>query len=343
VGQGKIGEKFITSRGSVNHEEFALESMAKCAARNLGVKLQTLPEFRLSSQVLEKNFFAITFPAPKDNGVRVDDTYRIIEIDDSRGSEQRKSVGWVQVTRLNPKQERARARIVSGLPALGYQLDEYPRLPLDISLGATTFRFKTEKDDSLKLSPGFGGELRASYAIGKAMNIPQFFAGLAFGIGGAPSKGSLSFEDSVRTIDNAMALQGEFFFTKKWFVRRVGLVVQPSFGLQYIIASADSNDTSDESVRFTNNGGGFGLGAGMEFALTPALSLGALASFNLYAKNNTWEVQSRQGSEEDWKNEAKLRGNPVDHRGMRLQLFLKISPPSLAVDPLDMVRARAGI
>lgn len=345
VGQGKIGESFITSRGSVNHEEFALESMAKCAARNLGVKLQTLPEFRLSSQVLEKNFFALTFPAPATNGVRVDDTYRIIEVDDSRGTEQRTAVGWVQVIRLNPKQERARARIVSGSPALGYQLEEYPRLPLDISLAATTFSLTTSKDATLELSPGFGGELRASYAIGKTMRVPQLFAGLAFGIGTAPTntKGTLSFEDSVRTIDNTMLLQGEFFLTKKWFVRRVGLILQPSFGLQYLFANADSNATTTESVRFSNNGGGFGLGGGVEFALSPAVSLGALASLNLYAKNNTWEVQSRQGGEKEWKDEPKLRGNAVDHQGMRMQLFLKISPPSLAVDPLDMVRARAGI
>jgi len=361
IGQGVSGKNYITRDGTVGYREFAFRSLVKNGVRNLVVATQELPEFRLSTQVLEKNFGSVTFEMGEKEGVRVDQKFRIIhKMDNGDGTVTTKKRGWVMVNRIGKGDgvHRTKARIIAGSPRIGSELSEYPRLGLDISLSGRNFPFSAEERtgithtiDSLDMRDAYGFGAHASYNFGQFIRIPQLWFDFGFGLGFGSAEGSITLLEGFSTISypfkSTTAMTFEFSLIKKFYLRRLAVSLQPIFGLQSVSVTTDKMTSGivERSYRLENGAMGFAVHGGIDFAITPAINLAVGGGYQLYGEFTEWTAQRREGSgkREDVSITGLDEDTPVNHSGIRLQGKITFSPPALPFDPLDFLRSRIGI
>jgi hypothetical protein len=355
-----LPKTYVYDGKAVDFKEFAFRACVKNAARNLLVATQEMPEFRLSSQVIEVDGGKVGFPLGKTEGLTTDDKYRIVEFEeDANGNVKQANNGWVLVTNVadsNSKEGyKSKARTIAGAPMQGVILSEYPRIPIDILFKAKRFAYSQATDnynqgsyiDSLDCSGGMGFQLDAHYNIGRYLNVNQLYAGVGFGMGWGSAKGTAWTVNGATKIKGVTNANWEFSLLKKFYISRLAIVLQPVFGLQGVSVDAGSLDFLGTTYyyRFTNAGGGFELNGGLEYALSPAVNLGLTAGYQMYGESNDWSFEGKSGVSGSWSgipltgsNEVKLK-----HSGLAIQLYLTFSPPSLPFDPWDMIRGRLGI
>jgi hypothetical protein len=350
--------------GMVDYREFAFQSAVRNAARNLVVATQQIPEFRLSGQVIDKGIMSVGFNLGKREGIKLDDKYQIVEIsEDEKGNQTAKKSGWVMVTSVadsNSKQGyKSKAQVIGGNPYVGAVLSEYPRLPVDLQIGARMFAYTATADTAdslisrLKLSNGFGAGIDILYDIGKWLCLNQFFFAISGGIG----TGSVSgYKDSLydpandvehggANISGLLSWNAEVSLVKKFYIGRVAIVLQPEIGYQSIILTTDkwSGPNGDEYYMLNNTALGFAGNGALEFAVSPSINLGVGAGYQLYGKSSSWDYSYKNGSNGNWQKIATVNsGAGVDHTGVTARAYLVWSLPSLAFDPLDMLHGMAG-
>jgi hypothetical protein len=344
----------------VGYREFAFESAVKNAARNLMVATQQIPDFRLSGQVIDKGFLSVGFNLGRREGIKVDDKYQVVEItEDEQGNQTAKKSGWVMVTSVADSNSKhgykSSAEVIGGSPYVGAILSEYPRLPLDLQIGGRMFAYTAVADSAdslirgLTLKNGYGAGLDILYDIGKFMGIGQLFFGLSGGIGTGEVSGSKA-DDTVGGVEHGparisglLSWNAEVSLVKKFYIGRLAIILQPEFGYQSLILTTDQATGSDQYYMLTNAALGFAANGGLEFALSPSVNLGVGAGYQLYGKSAEWDYSYKSGSGGNWQNVATVTpGTQVNHTGVTAKLYLVWSLPSIAFDPLDMLRGVAG-
>ena len=363
MGPGRLGKTYISGTGPIDYKQFAFRSAVKNAVRNLIVATQEIPEFRLSGQVLEQGFMNVSFDLGKNEGVHIDDKYHIVEFtEEADGKISEKRSGFVMVTSVgdsNSKQGyKSKAQVIAGSPFTGAVLSEFPRIPIDIIFKGRMFAFTTDSAgtsplfDSLKITDAYGAGIDAAYDIGRHMGIPQLFFDIGFGIGWGSASGSLSIPGGTGIIPPKFTSTGcmtfEGSFVKKFYFGRLALMLQPTFTYQTVSVFTDKwNDgTDDNYYRATNSNLGFTANAGLEFALGAAVNFGVGAGYQLLGTNASWELDSKVGSSGSW---SQVSGSPYDkdlalnHSGLTAQVYFTWSVPALPFDPIDMIRANAGL
>jgi hypothetical protein len=367
MGPGRLGKTYASSTGIIDYKEFAFRSAVKNAVRNLVVATQEIPEFRLSGQVLETGFMNVGFDLGKNEGVKVDDKYHIVEFsEEADGKISQKNNGWVMVTSVgdsNSKQGyKSKAQTIAGSPFTGAVLSEFPRIPLDLIVKGRMFALSNDSThslggnagsglfDSLKLSDAYGFGVDIQYDIGRYMGLPQFFFDIGFGMGFGSASGNLNFMPGTAitqpklTSSQCLAFEGSF--VKKFYLGRLALVLQPTFSYQIVSVNSDAiNDgTDDMYYSATNSNLGFAANAGLEYALGAAVNFGVGAGYQLLGTNKDWTLESKTGSGGSWGNSTTFSNDiGLNYTGLTLQVYFTWSLPSIAFDPLDMVRANMGI
>jgi hypothetical protein len=347
----------------VDYREFAFESAVKNAARNLVVATQQIPDFRLTGQVIDKGFLSVGFNLGRREGIKLDDKYQIVEIsEDEQGNQTAKKSGWVMVTSIADSNSKhgykSSAEVIGGSPYVGAILSEYPRLPLDLLIRGRMFAFATRDTvtalfSHLSLNNGYGGGLDIQYNLGRLFGLNQFFFGLSGGVGtGAVSgtKNDLAAADSTdhgsANVNWLLSWSAEVSLIKKFYFGRFVIVLQPQVGYQSIILQTDkwtNASGSDEYYMLNNAALGFAANGALEFALSPAVNIGVGGGYQLYGNSSSWDYSYKTGTDGSWQKIATISdGTPVNHTGVTASVYLVWSLPSIAFDPLDMLRGVAG-
>lgn len=364
MGPGRLGKSYISSTGPIDYKEFAFRSAVKNAVRNLIVATQEIPEFRLSGQVLETGFMSVGFDLGKNEGVKLDDKYHIVEFaEEADGKISEKKNGWVMVTSVGDSNSshgyKSKAQVIAGSPFTGAVLSEYPRIPIDIILKGRMFAFKNDSlnspiggpFDSLSMTDAYGFGVDAQYNIGRGMGIPQLFFDIGFGMGFGSASGKLNLTVGTAgqpKLTNSGCLAFEGSFVKKFYIGRLALMLQPTFTYQMVSVFSDKiNDgTDDIYYRAANSNLGFAANVGLEYALGAAVNFGVGAGYQLLGSNTSWELDSKTGSGGSWAKDATYGtvNNDIglNYTGLTLQVYFTWSVPGLPFDPIDLMRASAG-
>jgi hypothetical protein len=361
MGPGRLGKSYISSTGPIDYKEFAFRSAVKNAVRNLIVATQEIPEFRLSGQVLETGFMSVGFDLGKNEGVKLDDKYHIVEFaEEADGKISEKKNGWVMVTSVGDSNSshgyKSKAQVIAGSPFTGAVLSEYPRIPIDIILKGRMFAFKNDSlnspiggpFDSLSMTDAYGFGVDAQYNIGRGMGIPQLFFDIGFGMGFGSASGKLNLTVGTAgqpKLTNSGCLAFEGSFVKKFYIGRLALMLQPTFTYQMVSVFSDKiNDgTDDIYYRAANSNLGFAANVGLEYALGAAVNFGVGAGYQLLGSNKDWDLESKTGSDGSWGNKTTFTNNlGLNYTGLTLQVYFTWSVPGLPFDPMDLMRASAG-
>ncbi len=358
----KVGKSYIHGGYPVDFKTKAMFEMLGEVGMNLRVATKEIDQFKLSSQIGEKSFTSATFFIGKDEGVKVDDKYLIMEKTElSDGTVKDEKAGWVRVTKVgvNGEKNKSKASIVSGVPAIGTELKEYPRIPIDISLKGRNYRFSVDPDENpvhdtlydstyrylrnLKLTDGWGAQLQLSVNLGRMFDVPQFFLSAEMGIGFLSPEGKILNDD-----ENISSLGADSLFhysiafggsiTKKFFIRRFGFVLDPMIGAQYLfLEGPERNDGDTEyKTRWKNYSVGILPRGGFEVALTPFMNIGASAGYQFSFKSSSWVYEEKEKDKDGSKyedvevfNEDISRFPTVNYNGYLLQFYFTFSPPRL--------------
>jgi len=360
MGPGRLGKIYASSTGVIDYKEFAFRSAVKNAVRNLVGATQEIPEFRLSGQVLEQGFMNVSFDLGKNEGVHIDDKYHIVEFtEEADGTISQKKNGWVMVTSVgdsNSKQGyKSKAQVIAGSPFTGAVLSEFPRIPIDIILKGRMFAFKNDSTkttglfDSLGITNAYGAGIDAQYDIGRSMGIPQLFFDIGFGMGWGSASGGLILpgliDEPKLSSTGCMAFEGSL--VKKFYMGRFALMLQPTFTYQTVSVLSDKaiDNGTDTYYRATNSNLGFAANAGLEFALGAAVNFGLGVGYQLLGINKDWDVESKTGSGGSWNKFGSTYTNDIglNYTGLTAQIYFTWSVPGLPFDPMDLIRANAGM
>lgn len=345
-----VGASLVTGGGvkgyaidgeTVTPQEFAFRSMVKAGVKNLVVATQEIPEFNLSGQVVEVSGGKIGFDVGKEEGLTIDDKYKIMVMSEGAdGSIKEERQGWVLtsfVADSNSKEGyKSKAKIIGGSAGLGNVLREYPRLPIDILVGFKTFPVKADYaagiNDTLKIeSAGMGLDLLALYNIGRHFGISQLFLGFGWGFGTGKATGSFYIYD----IKDIQMQSFEVPLMKRFYLGRLGVDAEAAVTIQQCTFDLVSIGITNYSL--ANNTTGLSAGAKVEYALTPSLNINAGALFQLNGENKEWtELQDGKATN------SVVNYAPVNHSGLSIRAGLTWSPPALPFDPWEMLRGSMG-
>lgn len=361
TGFSRLGKVYASQNGPLDYKDFAFWAAVKNGIRNLVVATQEMAEFRLGAQVMDKRFERVGFELGKNEGLVVDDKYRIVEyLEESGGVTTKKNRGWVMVSKVadstSKEGYKSWAQIISGAPYTGVALSEFPRIPIDLVIKGKSFPFVQTKDtvtslfDSLSIDGGYGFGADVRYNVGRKLGIRQLFLGFGYGMGLGSAKGAKeSYVTGTTTygqaeISSVYNMSFELYLIKKFYIRRLALVLEPLFGYQRVSVLTDKwTSISDTTFTFrlTNSTMGFGINGGLEFALTPALSIGGSAVYLFYPKSSDWDYEYKKDSGKYQTIKTIKNDLEIDQSGLRFEFYLTWSPPALAFDPLDAVRGLA--
>lgn len=347
TGSATPGKEYVKDGSKIGYQRYAFESAVDNAIMNLTTALQKLDEFRLSTQVTRRRFTKVAFESAEDNGIKVDDRFRIVHaVENTDGSITKKNRGWVLVHRLPSKRggdKATWAKVIAGRPVVGTVLDEYPRIPIQLTIGGVLFPLGTQRENysdlfvdslSVEATTGFRGALALN--IGRALRIPQLFFEVAYAMGFGSASGTAHFGSVDGKLKSCMNMHFEGSLAKKFYLRRIAFLVRPTFSYAQILLYPGIDLSADTQYRFTGYAFGFIGEGGMELALAPSVSLGITSGYAMYTPSLGRTVQSRTGSGDwvDLRSTDDVNGNGVDLSGLRLGAYLDFSLPSLSNNPI---------
>jgi hypothetical protein len=280
MGMAKKNRIYKTSDGALASPKFAFRSMVKNGARNILAATQSMPEFRLSSQVIEKDKGYVGFDLGKKEGILIDDKYDICEFEEKEdGSIVQTKSGWVSVSMVadsNSKEGyKSKAYIVSGDPMTGAVLSEFPRIPIDIAIKFRTFpggklkvsyynttTFAMDTKDSTTPT-GMGLQLDARYNIGRKFGVQQLFLGVGYGFGSQSNGGWELFAAKYWRVGGPFTVGPEAGFSVAtggpFFGLDVGYALSPTFkaelGGRYDIGNGGGDPVYPEQAGVTIQAG----------------------------------------------------------------------------------------
>ncbi len=183
--------------------EYAVNDAMLAFAKNLAVKTREIPDFKLQAQITESDGRKFAFPLGRNEGVRLDDGFDIVEYREQKdGTVLPVNKGYMRVTRTgnnayDPTDPSYGVQLLGTRASIGDVVMEHPRLGIDLGLtmGITTGStilpehtavtigsvdypaLESSADSQLTLSALF------SYNLAPIFNISQLFVNLDVGLG----------------------------------------------------------------------------------------------------------------------------------------------------------------
>ncbi len=351
-GSATAGKKYYRNGSLVSPRQYAFESAIDNGMMNLTVALQKIEEFRLSTQVTQRRLGKVAFAMGGNEGLRVDDRYRIVEsIETADGTIIRKKRGWVMVRTVGVETDttgyESWAKVIAGNPSIGSVLDEYPRIPIQLVVGSAIFPVATARQnyrgllvDSLDMSQSIGFRAGLSLNIGRMMKVPQLFFEAAYAMGFGDATGTVHGGYNKAALSHFMNMHFEGSVVKKLYLRRFALVLKPGFSYAMVTVHPGLSLSNDTDYRLKGYALGFLGEGGVEVALAPALNIGLTAGYDYFTPSLDFTLQSKY-NDGDWADIATVdseSGNGVSLGGLRLGVHIDVSLPGLPNDPIKALR-----
>jgi len=356
LGHAKKGRMYTTTEGPKNARGYAAWSAINTFASNLEADVKRIREFRLVSPAVEVEGRRVRFRLGRREGLSVDDRlYSVEYLSEGGGKTGERRAGFIRTIRVGDNRTKdalSTARIVGGRCETGMLLVENPRMGLDIGIaGGSVLLSITEgvAEDLLSgmelishekiENPQAVFSIDTRYNLAPWIGVSQIFAGFAWGIG--PVSPDLGIWEGYGGLINDIPQAGlqflDGYLMKKLWLGRVALTL--AAGVSYSSLGFNYNDTGDVEHRFEVNNIGFRGDAGLEYAVTANLVIGAGAVYRVF-EPAFWTISgdgfSRRTLDEP-------DGPEVDFSGTGFNIWLSYSPPSLGIDPFGLLRGRLGI
>jgi len=339
MGFAKEGHSYLYDGKTYTAQDFAFCSCVKNAARNLLVSTQSMPEFRLSGQVIEHDGGDVGFELGKKEGLTIDDKFNVAEFEEQEdGTVKQVNSGWVTVTSVadsNSKEGyKSKAIVCAGDPSVGAVISEYPRIPIDIAFYGKVFPSISKDDckDKQLSSMGFGGQIDARYNVGRMIGMSQLFLGIGAGMGVS------SVTDSLYSAYNGTTVS---HFNIDGIIMKRFILGRCLFGLEGgVTRQTASVNLNIGSVALKEDFAGTGFFGGINFgiAFSPCLQLDLAARYETTQLQGVFNPADNSISENYGADQY-----AANMSGVEIHLGLTWSPPALPFDPLDMFRGMSGM
>jgi hypothetical protein len=332
-------------------EDFnAFKSAIDVSCFNIQLETKKMEAFRLTGEVTEATFFGVMVNLGSKEGVGLDDTYWVEELEESAtGDIVKNKRGFVKIREVgdNKRDETATsyAQTITGSDySQGLSLTELPLLGINGLVGFGTFPVTispiAKTNDFMKEAPNFyakinsesnsayGAALSFQTDLANAAKISEFWAHIGGAIGITSVDGKIFTNGGTDSVDIGGSLTGyvNLGLIKKFYFRRFGLILQADakYAMTYISVSGKDNNT----YKLTN--GNFGLDgrAGIEIYLTPVLSFGGCVEYNVFGVSNSWSAVVTDKDNKDTKNSDAI-GPEVNYSGLGIYAWINYSLPSL--------------
>ena len=354
--------KDAESGEDIEWETFA--DAVKTSAINIENETKKFEQFQLSGTVSETTTFGVKLNLGSREGLGLDDTYWIEELEETESGEIVKSRrGFVKIREVgnNKSDESATsyAQTITGTNySPGLSVSEIPMIgvnavfglgsfPVSIKpftnktakFGLTKYDFAVNVNSEIKNSFGpfvwFQGDLAKSTKITELW----FHAGATLGFLDVDGKfylpkyslsGTLTGIDSTVDIGASLTGYANFGLVKKFYLRRFGIVFQADVKYWLTNFTATGKDSKGDDLNYSLMNDAIGLDgrAGLEVYLTPMLSLGAGAEYNMFSVNNIWTASVTDKDKNETKKTDAV-GPDTKYSGLAFYFWVNYALPSL--------------
>ena len=332
----------------------AFKNAVDASTLNIQVETKKMEAFHLTGEVTGTTFFGVKLNLGSREGVGLDDTYWVEELQETdKGDVARVKRGFVKIREVgdNAKDETAEsyAQTITGTGySEGLSLTELPMLGINglVSFAAFPVRISTFDNTT---STGFdvpntyfgttitsgsktayGVALSFQADLANATRVPELWLNLGGAIGITTVDGQIYYsnEGLLDSTDIGPGLTGyvNFGLLKKFYFRRFGLLFQADVKYALTRFTVDGNDGG--TYRLTNGNIGLDGRAALEVYITPVLSLGAGAEYNLFGTSSSWSADVTDSNGRDFRNTS-VTGPDVKYSGLGFYLWVNYALPSL--------------
>ncbi|MFA6455775.1 MAG: hypothetical protein WCW40_03050 [Bacteroidota bacterium] len=337
---------------------------ANTSAINISNETKKIEQFRLTGTISETTLFGVTLNLGTREGAGLDDSYWVEELEETESGEIVKSRrGFVKIRDVGNNREdesaTSYAQTITGTNySPGLTVTEIPMIGLNAVFGVGsmpvnikpfdkgTTTFGLSKHDftvhvTNETKSAFGPFLWVQGSMANSTRISElwFHAGASIGFISPEGKfylkkynssGSITGTDSTNDIGLGLTGYANFGLVKKFYIRRIGLVLQADikYWLTSLTASGSDNKGDNLDYSLTNDALGFDGRAGIEIYITPMLSIGAGAEYNIFANDNIWTASVKDKDKNETKNDNAV-GPDTKYSGLGFYLWINYALPSL--------------
>ncbi|MCK9409752.1 MAG: hypothetical protein M0R68_11540 [Bacteroidetes bacterium] len=342
------------------------------SAVNVGNETKKLEEFKLTGSISETTMFGVMLNLGSREGVGLDDSYWIEELEETESGDVIKSRrGFVKIREVgnnkNDESATSYAQTITGSNySPGLSVTEIPMIGLNavfglgsmpvnikpfdntVAVGSRAANFGLSKS-GYDLAVKVTGETKSAFgpfiwfqgSLANSSKISElwFHAGASLGFLSFDGKfylleynsiGLLTRVDSTNDIGVALTGYANFGLVKKFYLRRFALVLQADVKYWLTDLTTSGQDSKGDNLDYSlsNDALGFDGRAGIEMYLTPMLSIGAGAEYNIFATDNIWTATVTDKDKKETKNSEAV-GPDTKYSGLGVYLWINYALPSL--------------
>ena len=345
--------KRIFDDGSKDLEAF--KSAVDVSAFNIQVETKKMDAFALTGEVTGTTLFGVTLNLGNREGVGLDDTYWVEELQETASGDVIKAKrGFVKIRQIgdnrNDETAKSYAQTITGSNySEGLSLTELPMLGINGVAAFAIFPVGISTFDNTAGSDGFGlsannfsarinSESKTAYGaalsfqadLANATRIPELWASLGGAIGITSVDGKIYYMNgnALDSSDIGPSLTGyvDLGILKKFYFRRFGLMLQAD--VKYSLTRFSVAGSDGSTYRLTNGNIGLDGKAALEVYVTPVFSIGAGAEYNIFGTSNSWSADVTDSNNKDTKNSS-ATGPDVKYSGLGVYFWVNYSLPSL--------------
>jgi hypothetical protein len=351
------------SDGNADWEAFAGAVEASC--KNIALGTKTMEQFQLVGGVTETTGMGMMLSIGTREGVHLDDTYWIEELEENeQGQIQKNRRGFVKIRNVGDNKEDAAvasyAQSISGSNySPGLSAAELPLIGVNVLLSGAMMPMKIGAFGS-DLTPGlmvadptygfglsipadtknaFGAMAAVQMSLAHATNISELWFHLGVQGGVVKPEGEFYFPvpPGVRmpapTTEIGTSLTGSIDagLEKKFYVKRFGLFLQADAKFAILRLTSDGKPrqaSGDAKYTLTNSGFGGDLRAGLETYISPKVMFGVAAEYNLFGANDTWTVKVTDNDDKELMKKEDVKGPEVNFGGLGVYAWINLAIPS---------------
>lgn len=339
----------------------AFSSAVNVASVNIGNETKKMEDFKLSGGVAEITTFGIHMTLGKREGVGLDDSYWVEEMEETESGEV-KTVrrGFVKVRNVgdnkNNQSAFSYAQVITGsnyspglgvkeIPLLGVNgVVGFGKIPLFVSL----FDNKNAKFELTEYNFGinvteeiqdvFGPMASLQMSLANATKISELWLQIGTVVGFFDVKGKFYIPKNsnsippVDSVDIGLSLTGNINLglLKKFYFRRFGIVLQADAKYSLTNFSATGKDKDNNELKYSLTHSVFGVAgkAGMEIYVTPTFSIGGGIDYTTSPENDLWNI-SVEDKDKNETTRDDVKGPQIKYSGVGWFAWINYSLPSL--------------
>jgi hypothetical protein len=336
------------------------QDVVDVSCKNIGLETKRMDAFKLTGGVTETAATGLRLSIGTREGVGLDDTYWIEEMQETESGQIIKAKrGFVKIRNIGDNNRdqsvTSYAQVITGSNySPGLDATELPLLGMNALVSFTSFPVKVSSNnlaplvwDSAKFNPfsvrinsesksAIGGMFALQASLAHSAKISELWLNIGANIGVANVDGKFfvpAYGGGTDSVDIGASLTGSINIglLKKFYFRRYGLVLQADVKYSLLRMSAagkDPADNSDITYKFTNGTLGFDARAGLETYITPTFSIGLAAEYNVYSVVNSYTALITDKNNNDILKKTDAPGPDLSYGGVGYYVWINYSIPS---------------